>query len=603
MVQLLNNSNNANQISEKRYQQHEERFMAQEGEMRSQKALIQTIENQVGQLAKMLSERPQGSLPDNTEPNPRGHVNAVMIRSGKTMGPDKSDSPPITETVQTDASDEVHARRVPASTAQLQEPVADFIPPIPYPSRLKKQKDDEQLGKFLEMFKQLHKNIPFVEALAQMPKYARFLKDNLTNKQKLESLSCVLINENCSALLQNRLPEKMGDPGSFTLPCLIGSMSISHALADLGASINLMPYKVFAKLDLGEPSPTRMSIRLADRSIKYLRGFVENMLVKIDKFVFPVDFVILDMDKDSKVPLILGRPFLNTTRTIVDVVAGQITLRVNDEHVTFDIKRSMQHPQSHDDMLYYVNIVDTCVSSHFQGTIEEIDTDTHLLCGNQNGISQEGREVEQPVFQIDEDGSQSPDQFVEIDREVEEKSKLSVEDPPSLELKELPSHLEYAFLDEECHLPVIISASLAKKEKRQLLEVLKLHKKAMAWKIMDIKGINPSFCTHKILMEEDYKPSAQHQRRLNPNMQDVVKKEVIKLLDAGLIYPIYDSVWVSPVQVVPKKGGITVVPNDRNELIPTLTVTGWRVYIDYCKLNDATRKDHFPLPFIDQVLE
>ncbi|XP_022014136.1 uncharacterized protein LOC110913622 [Helianthus annuus] len=436
MVQLLNNSNNANQITEKQYQQHEERFMAQEGEMRSQKASIQTIENQVGQLAKMLSERPQGSLPGNTEPNLRGHVNAVMTRSGKTMGPDKSDSPPISDMVQTDASDEVQARRVPASTTQFQEPVKDFIPHVPYPSRLKKQKNDEQHGMFLEMFKQLHINIPFVEALAQMPKYARFLKDILTNKQKLESLSCVLMNENCSALLQNCLPEKMGDPGSFTLTCLIGSMSVSHALADLGASINLMSYKVFAKLDLGEPSPTRMSIRLADH-----------------------------MDEDSKVPLILGRPFLNTARTIVDVVTSQITLRVNYEHVNFDIKRSMQHPQSHDDMLYYVDIVDTCVSSHFQGTIEEIDTDTHLLCENQNGILQEGHETEQPVYQIGEDGSQSPDQFMEIDREVEEKSKPSVEDPPSLELKELTPHHEYAFLDEECRMPLIISASLVKKKR------------------------------------------------------------------------------------------------------------------------------------------
>ncbi|XP_035835799.1 uncharacterized protein LOC118484026 [Helianthus annuus] len=306
----------------------------------------------------------------------------------------------------------------------------------------------------------------------------------------------------------------MGDPGCFTLPCLIDSMSVSHALADLGATINLMPYKVFAKLDLGEPSPTRMSIRLADRSIKYPRGFIENMLVKIDKFVFPVDFVILNMDEDSKVPLILGRPFLNTARTIVDVAAGQITLRVNDEHVTFDIKGAMQHPQSHDDMLCYVDIVDTCVSSHFKGTIEEIDMYTPLLCENQDDISQE-----QLVCQINDDGSQGPDQFVEIDREVEEKSKPSVEDPPSLELKELPPHLEYAFLDEECHLPVIISASLAKEEKRQLLEVLTLHKKSMAWKIMDIKGINPSFCTHKILMEDDYKTSAQH----HFNLQDVMK--------------------------------------------------------------------------------
>ncbi|XP_035837803.1 uncharacterized protein LOC118485606 [Helianthus annuus] len=285
----------------------------------------------------MMSERPPGGLPGNTEPNPRGHVNAIMTRSGKTTGPTISDPPPITDKVPTDTPDEVQERFRPASTAQVQEPVKDYTPPVPYPGRLKKQKNEEQYGKFLEMFKQLHINIPFVEALAQMPKYAKFLKDILSNKQKLEDMSCVVMNESYYAILQNRLPTKMGDPGSFTLPCLIGNMSVSHALADLGASINLMPYKVFTKLDLGEPSPTHMSIRLTDRSIKYPCGFVENMLVKIDKFVFPVDFVILDMDKDSRVPLILGRPFLNTARTIVDVAAGQITLRVNDEHVTFDI--------------------------------------------------------------------------------------------------------------------------------------------------------------------------------------------------------------------------------------------------------------------------
>ncbi|KAK1406558.1 hypothetical protein QVD17_41984 [Tagetes erecta] len=179
----------------------------------------------------------------------------------------------------------------------------------------------------------------------------------------------------------------------------------------------------------------------------------------------------------------------------------------------------------------------------------------------------------------------------------------SVESPPSLELKDLPSHLEYAFLDEAERLPVIIASALTEEEKNKLLEVLRAHKQAIAWKILDIKGINPSFCTHRILMEDEFKPVVQPQRRLNPNMQEVVGKEVIKLLDAGLIYPISDSAWVSPVQVVPKKGGMTVVTNERNELIPTRTVTGWRVCIDYRRLNDATRKDHFPLPFIDQMLE
>ena len=119
----------------------------------------------------------------------------------------------------------------------------------------------------------------------------------------------------------------------------------------------------------------------------------------------------------------------------------------------------------------------------------------------------------------------------------------------------------------------------------------------------DIKGISPSFCTHKILMEDNFKPTIQPQRWLNPKVQDVVKNEIVKLLDSGMIYPISDSPWVSPIHVVPKKGGMTVVLNDDNELIPSCTVTGWRVCIDYRKLNDATRKDHFPLPFIDQMLE
>ncbi|GKF31499.1 reverse transcriptase domain-containing protein [Tanacetum coccineum] len=149
-------------------------------------------------------------------------------------------------------------------------------------------------------------------------------------------------------------------------------------------------------------------------------------------------------------------------------------------------------------------------------------------------------------------------------------------------------------------LPVIIAKDLSVEEKAALIKVLKSHKRAIAWKLFDIKGINQEFYTHKILMEEDYKPAVQHQRRVNPKIHDVIKKEVKKLLDAGLIYRISDSPWVSPVHCVPKKGGFTVV---ENELIPTRLVMGWRGCIDYRKLNKATRKDHFPLPFIDQMLE
>ncbi|GJS98489.1 reverse transcriptase domain-containing protein [Tanacetum coccineum] len=182
-------------------------------------------------------------------------------------------------------------------------------------------------------------------------------------------------------------------------------------------------------------------------------------------------------------------------------------------------------------------------------------------------------------------------------------AKSSIEEPPELELKDLPSHLEYAFLEENDKLPVIIAKGLKNDEKDALLKVLKSHKRAIAWKITDIKGIDPRFCTHKILMEDDYKPTVQSQRRVNPKIHEVIKKEVLKLLDAGMIYPISDSPWVSPVHCVPKKGGITVVANEENELISIRLVTGWRVCIDYRKLNEATRKDRFPLSFMDQMIE
>ncbi|GJT43839.1 reverse transcriptase domain-containing protein [Tanacetum coccineum] len=182
-------------------------------------------------------------------------------------------------------------------------------------------------------------------------------------------------------------------------------------------------------------------------------------------------------------------------------------------------------------------------------------------------------------------------------------AKSSIDEPPEVELKDLPPHLEYAFLEDNNKLPVIIAKDLSVDEKTALIKVLKSRKRAIAWKLSDIKGINPEFCSHKILMEEDYEPAVQHQRRVNPKIHDVIKKEVEKLLDAGLIYLISDSHWVNPVHCLPKKGGMTVVTNDENELVPTRLVTGWRVCIDYRKLNEATRKDHFPLPFMDQMLE
>ena len=179
----------------------------------------------------------------------------------------------------------------------------------------------------------------------------------------------------------------------------------------------------------------------------------------------------------------------------------------------------------------------------------------------------------------------------------------SIESPPSLELKLLPSHLKYAYLGQNNILPIIISFTLDPGQKQSLIDVLGKYRRAIGWTMADIKGISPSICMHKILLEDCYSNSVEQQRRLNPIMKEVVKKEIIKWLDDGIIYSISDNSWVSPVQCVPKKGGITVIANKNDELIPTKTVTRWRVCMDYRKLNKATRKDHFPLPFIDQMLD
>ena len=172
-----------------------------------------------------------------------------------------------------------------------------------------------------------------------------------------------------------------------------------------------------------------------------------------------------------------------------------------------------------------------------------------------------------------------------------------------LDLKPLPVELKYAFLEENRQCPVIISSLLSTPQGDNLLQILKSNKQALGWKISDLKGISPTICTHHIYLEEESKAVRQPHRRLNPHMQEVVCIEVLKLLQAGIIYPISDSTWVSPTQVVPKKLGVTTMQNAKGEEMPTRLTTGWRVCIDYRRLSEVTRKDHFPLPFMDQLLE
>nr|GEW73281.1 reverse transcriptase domain-containing protein [Tanacetum cinerariifolium] len=309
-----------------------------------------------------------------------------------------------------------------------------------------------------------------------------------------------------------------------------------------------------------------MTLDLADRSITHPKGVAEDVFVKVGKFHFPTDFVVVDFKSDLRVPLILGRSFLRTTRALINVYREEINLRYNPKSSNPTLVSNPSISES-----------DFCkepIVKSFSPTLTPFGESGFFLEEIEDFLNDESipTEIEISFYDpkgdilylekfLNEDLFQLPP--MDLKQAKETKAKSSIEEPPELELKELPSHLEYAFLEDTNKLPVIIAKDLKDVEKEALIKVLKSHKREIAWKISDIKGIDPKFCTYKILMEEDYKPAVQSQRR----------------------------------------GGMTVVANENNELILTRLVTGWRVCIDYRKLNDATRKDHFPLPFIDQMLE
>nr|GFA38492.1 reverse transcriptase domain-containing protein [Tanacetum cinerariifolium] len=345
------------------------------------------------------------------------------------------------------------------------------------------------------------------------------------------------------------------------------------------------------------------------------------------------------------------RPFLSTAHALIDVYEGEITLRHDDQSLTLKCGDTPSISYNNLESLNKVDLIDaTCeeysqvvlgftddvstevsspiyepiVSSSLQNLtpfdasdfllLEEADAfiaiDDEPISSN---IDATYYDLEGDILILEallnndpEPLSNQKDFFPTLHKDlkvVEPKTQPEEDQPPEVKLKELPPHLEYAFLGDNEKWPVIIAKDLSPNEKTDLINVLKNRKKAITWKLMDIKGIDPEFCSHKILLKEDYSPKVQSQRKVNPKIHDGIKKEVEKLLDAGLIYPISNSPSVSPIHCVSKKGGMTVIKNDENELVPARLVTGWRVCIDYRKLNEATRKDHFPLPFMDQMLE
>ncbi|KAK8935601.1 hypothetical protein KSP39_PZI013849 [Platanthera zijinensis] len=551
-------------------QRNDARITSVEGSLR-------VIESQLGQIANALSLRPQGSLPTDTTPNPKGdnqQCKAVTLRSGKEL-----ESIPLRE--KSKGSNEKELEElipcIPNEGAiqdgNSQEPAVEVLekkkerideatkkkeariiyPPPPFPQRLKKSKLDQQFQKFLEIFKKLQINIPFAEALEQMPSYVKFMKDILSKKRRFGTNETVALTQECSAILQKKLPPKLKDPGSFTIPCSIGYKFERKALCDLGASINLMPLSIYRKLGLGEISKTSITLQLADRTLAFPKGIVEDVLVKVDKFIFPADFVVLDMEEDREVPIIVGRPFLATGRTLIDVHKGELTMRVNDEQVTFNVLKALKFPHREEDNMEVVNHVSICDYTPSSLSDEHDMLLTQLLTEDDQSDDDEAIQDCLQAFEKQTAWFRRPEPL-----EMPEKSlsaKPSIVEPPSLELKPLPEHLTYVYLGDDETLPVIINSNLTSDQRKRLIELLKQFKMAIGWTIADIRGISPSLCMHKILLEESFQGSIEPQRRLSPPMKEVVKKEIIKWLDAGIIYPISVVHGSRRFNVYPRRGG------------------------------------------------
>ncbi|CAN6716324.1 unnamed protein product [Malus baccata var. baccata] len=612
--------------------------------MQSQDKRVDQLEKQIGQIADFVSKfRDPGQLPSSTIPNPKGgfeNAKAILLRSGKEVG---ADPKPSTSGLKEDEKLQFEEEDTSPPTAKVNTPlpqasigpnlsnsankgrnVSNSLPTnvfpsnVPFPSRFMHTKKEEAERDILETFRKVQVNISLLDAIKQVLRYAKFLKELCTTRKRMSTKEVVNVGENVFAILQRKLPPKCKDPGSFTIPCVIGNTRFESAMLDLGASINVMPYSIYASMNLGVLKNDGVIKQLADRSNAYPKGVLED----VNHLIFPVDFYVLEMDESDhtpSLPILLGRPFMKTAQTKIDVFNGTLSMEFDGEVVNFNLSDSIKYP-SEDHSCFSIDIIDSLA----QGYLEDLNDDVleKVITRGMELKTMDG----DPMHTHDTHESfhvvASSEEFIELVAALESLPKHGGKSPnfdsipistnkllpsiiqaPVLELKPLPSHLKYIFLGENETLPAIISSSLTAQEEEKLVRVLKEFKSALGWTLADIKGISPTTCMHHIFLEEGAKPIREAQRRLNPPMMEVVKKEVINLLDCRVIYPISDSRWVSPIQYVPQKSGVTVVENAENELVPTRIQTGWQVCIDYRKLNATTRNDHFPLPFLDQMLE
>ncbi|GKB15968.1 reverse transcriptase domain-containing protein [Tanacetum coccineum] len=305
-----------------------------------------------------------------------------------------------------------------------------------------------------------------------MRNYGKFLKELISNKQKIEQISAAFLSDESFAILQNKVPPKLGDPRSFLIPCNFNETFSCNALAELGASINLMPYSLYAKISLETLKPTKMSVRLADQSFQYPVAIAKNMLVKVGKFIFPVDFIILKMEEDSKVSLYLGRHFLHTADAVIQVKQKQLNLRVGTERMVFNIDSAIKHSYLTDDTCFRIDVIDEILEEDFDALLDEGSKILHSIEG---AIHEEEIFYEFDKFiamvvneNYDSESDKEEPKFEKITINTYYKIKTSLEEPPTnLELKPLPDNLEYVFLEEPSFLPVIILSQLPDQNKKQ----------------------------------------------------------------------------------------------------------------------------------------
>ncbi|GKE39493.1 reverse transcriptase domain-containing protein, partial [Tanacetum coccineum] len=341
--------------------------------VKNHQASIQNLETKFDRLADKQSGRPSGSLPSNTQPNLQGSNSKAYQPPQASNEHEKCDDEDDEPTPQPKTQPMKPVKKTP-----LPKP---YKPKILYPQRLRKEKMEAQYGKFLDMIRAVRINVPLVDVLAGMPNYGKFLKELISNKHKIEQISAAFLRDESSAILQNKVPSKLGDPRSFLIPCNFNKTFSCNALADICASVNLMPYTLYAKLSLETLKPTKMSIRLADRSFQYPVGIAENMLVEVGKFTFPADFVILKMEEDSKVSLILGRPFLHTADAVIRVKQKQLNLGVGTKRMIFNIDSAIKHSYSNDDTCFSIDAIDETLEEDFDALLDKGSKILHSIEG------------------------------------------------------------------------------------------------------------------------------------------------------------------------------------------------------------------------------